>query len=57
MTWINHDGVVTHLEPHILEREVKWALGSIARSEEKVKVTQSYPTLCNPMDYTVHGIL
>ena len=23
----------------------------------KVKVTQSYPTLCNPMDYTVHGIL
>ena len=23
----------------------------------KVKVTQSYPTLCDPMDYTVHGIL
>ena len=23
----------------------------------KVKVTQSSPTLCNPMDYTVHGIL
>ena len=23
----------------------------------KVKVTQSRPTLCNPMDYTVHGIL
>ena len=23
----------------------------------KVKVVQSYPTLCNPMDYTVHGIL
>ena len=23
----------------------------------KVKVTQSCPTLCNPMDYTVHGIL
>ena len=22
----------------------------------KVKVTQSCPTLCNPMDYTVHGI-
>ena len=22
-----------------------------------VKVTQSCPTLCNPMDYTVHGIL
>ena len=23
----------------------------------KVKVTQSCPALCNPMDYTVHGIL
>ena len=25
----NHDGVITHLEPDILEREVRWALGSI----------------------------
>ena len=25
----NHDGVVTHLEPDILEYEVKWTLGSI----------------------------
>ena len=25
----NHDGVVTHLEPDILEFEVRWALGSI----------------------------
>ena len=25
----NHDGVVTHLEPDILECEVKWVLGSI----------------------------
>ena len=25
----NHDGVITHLEPDILEWEVKWALGSI----------------------------
>ena len=25
----NHDGVITHLEPDILEREVKWALESI----------------------------
>ena len=25
--------------------------------EMKVKVTQSCPTLCDPMDYTVHGIL
>ena len=27
----NHDGVITHLEPDILECEVKWALGSITR--------------------------
>ena len=25
----NHDGVITHIEPDILESEVKWALGSI----------------------------
>ena len=26
-------------------------------SEVKVKISQSCPTLCDPMDYTVHGIL
>ena len=25
----NHDGVITHLEPDILECKVKWALGSV----------------------------
>ena len=25
----NHDGMITHLEPDIMECEVKWALGSI----------------------------
>ena len=29
----NHDGVITHLEPDILEHEVKWALGSITASK------------------------
>ena len=29
MTQINNDGVITHLEPDILECEVKWAIGSI----------------------------
>ena len=29
----NHDGVVTHLEPNILEYEVKWALESITRKK------------------------
>ena len=29
----NHDGVITHLEPHILECEVKWALESITTNK------------------------
>ena len=29
----NHDGVITHLEPDILESEVKWALGSITMNK------------------------
>ena len=29
----NHDGVVTHLEPDILECEVKWAIGSITKNK------------------------
>ena len=29
----NHDGVITHLEPHILECGVKWALPSISRNK------------------------
>ena len=29
----NHDGVITHLEPEILEGEVKWALGSITTNK------------------------
>ena len=29
----NHDGVITHLEPDILECEIKWALGSITTNK------------------------
>ena len=29
----NHDGVITYLEPDILECEVKWALGSITMNK------------------------
>ena len=29
----NHDGMITHLEPDILESEVKWALGSITMNK------------------------
>ena len=29
----NHNGVITHLEPDILEYEVKWALGNITTTK------------------------
>ena len=29
----NHDGVITHLEPEILESKVKWTLGSITKNK------------------------
>ena len=32
----NHDGVITHLEPDILECEVKWALGSITMNKASI---------------------
>ena len=31
----NHNGVITHLEPDILECEVKWALGSITTNKAR----------------------
>ena len=30
----SHNGVITHLEPDILECEVKWALGSITMNKD-----------------------
>ena len=38
----NHDGVITHLEPDILECEVKWALGNIIMN--KVSGGDGIPT-------------
>ena len=35
----NHDGVITHLEPDILECEVKWALGNVT-TKKLVKVME-----------------
>ena len=37
----NHDGVITHLEPDILECEVKWASGSISTTK-LVEVTDRF---------------
>ena len=30
---VNHDGVITHLEPNILESQDKWALGNITTNK------------------------
>ena len=40
----NHDGVITHLEPDILEYEVKWALESITTNKgvEVIEFQLSY---------------
>ena len=38
----SHDGVITHLEPDILECEVKWALESITKLVEVMEFQLSY---------------
>ena len=42
----NHDGVITHLEPDILECEVKWDLESITTS--KASGGDGIPAISNP---------
>ena len=61
----NHDGVMTDLEPDILECEVKWALESITTNKASggdgipvaatAKSLQSCPTLCDPIDRSPPG--
>ena len=40
----NHDGMITHLEPDILENEAKWDLGSITQTklEEVIEFQLTY---------------
>ena len=42
----NHNGVITHLEPDILERKVKWVLGSI--TTKLVEVMEFHWAISNP---------
>ena len=63
----NHSGVITHLEPGIMECEVQGALGSITRNKASggdgipaaaaaaTKSLQSCPTLCDPIDISPPG--
>ena len=38
----NHDGIITHLEPDILECKVKWALGSITEKKKLVEILATF---------------
>ena len=38
----NHDGMITHLEPDILECDVKWDLGSRTKLEDVMEFQLSY---------------
>jgi len=49
--------IVVHVYNGILLRYKKDAFESVLMRWVKVNVAQSCPTLCNPMNYTVHGIL
>ena len=55
----NHNVVITHLEPDILECEVKWTLGSITKNTANgaaaAKSLQSCPTLYDPIDGSPPG--
>ena len=51
----NHNGVITHLEPDILEWEVKWALGKVKVKVKFLSHVQLFATHGLPGS-SVHGI-
>ena len=55
----NHDGVITHLEPGILECEVKWTLGSITTNKasrgDRIPV-ELFPILKDDAVNVLHSI-
>ena len=55
----NHDGVIIHLEPDILECEVKWALGNITMNKasrgDRIPV-QLFPILKDDAVKVLHSI-
>ena len=42
----NHNGVITHLEPDILECEIKWSLGSITMNKASVVEVMEFQLSC-----------
>ena len=55
----NHDGVITHLQPNILECEVKWALGSTTMNKasggDRI-LTELFQTLKDDAVKVLHSI-
>ena len=47
----NHNGVITHLEPHILECEVKWTLRSITTEKKNKKKASLRTKLVEVMEF------
>ena len=47
----NHDGMFTHLEPHILECEVKWTLRSITTEKKNKKKASLRTKLVEVMEF------
>ena len=52
----NHDGVVTHLEPDILECEVKWALESITMNKANGIPSKLFQILKDDVVEVLHSI-
>ena len=52
----NHDGVITHLEPDILECEVKWALGSITMDKASGGEVELFPILKDDAVKVLHSV-
>ena len=50
----NHNGVITHLEPDILEKEVKWTLGSITTNKASGIMSSSWG-ISNPKRWRCEG--
>ena len=55
----NHNSVITHLEPDILECEIKWALGSITTNKDSGGdgiIVELFPILKNDAVKVLHSI-
>ena len=52
----NHDSVITHLEPDILECQIKWALGSITMNNASIIPVELFQILKDDDEKVLHSI-